>query len=137
MVYFLVAVAILAAAAGIFGRAGIEVNGQRRAWRNYYKFLGLTFGSWQAIPPTKGIVLKYFSSITRDTPGTIGSTANWNNSSSINAQVVIMLSVAGAQNGIVLRTLHLSELAAARTFAEEIAKELQVPVLDFLPAHLS
>jgi hypothetical protein len=134
---FAIVLALLAAAAGLFGRAGIEVNGQRYAWRNYYKFLGLTFGRWQTLPPIKGVITKHFSSIISQTPGTIGSIANWHGTALKDEQIIVMLSVTGAQNGIVLRTVSYSELVAAEAFAQEVAKELRVPVLDYLSPHLT
>ncbi|RTQ48222.1 hypothetical protein EJV47_17495 [Hymenobacter gummosus] len=105
---------------------GLEVDLPNSRLRHFTKIGGLRIGEWEELPPVSRVVVKYFSQLgTSGRPGRMRTDqeAFW----------VVMLSVAGSANGIVVERLALTAKADALQLAATLAKPLGVPVVFIHP----
>ncbi|GAB2947436.1 hypothetical protein GCM10027048_10480 [Hymenobacter coalescens] len=105
---------------------GIEVDLPNFRLRHFTKIGGWRIGGWEELPPVSRVVVKYFSQLgTSGRPGRMRTDqeAFW----------VVMLSVTGSAEGIVVERLALPAKADALQLAETLAKPFGVPVVFIHP----
>ena len=117
-----------------FSFLGKEISADHTKIRDYYSMVGYRFGSWQQMPVVVGIIVKYFSALDSRLPASL-SWGNWQNTTKRLEELVIMLSVQGARQGVIVGRASVDNLGQVREFAKRLAASLGVPVSMFLPLH--
>lgn len=111
--------------------SGIELHPTRRAYRTYYSLLGYAVGRWKPLAAIVGLTIKPFSYANNPSPSDT-SWGMWNDSRPPTREIVTLLSVAGSQTGVVLKTFPAQEARKAAVFAQNLASQLDVPLNSYL-----
>ncbi|UOQ68260.1 hypothetical protein [Hymenobacter volaticus] len=131
-------IALVCISASWFVHWGTEVDITLGLQRTYYTVVGYSYGNWKPLPPIAGITLKYFSTISYNvTPSSRTSWGIWNDAKKRDEEIIIMMSVTQSSTGIIIKTAPLSELQVALEYAQGLAKQLNVPLNTYLPAHIA
>ena len=116
--------------------AGIEFSPDLQRYRHYFALRRWRFGRWQPLRPVVGITLKYHSTVTKGSALGSANKYAWQSSPSRHEQLIVLLSQQGSATGIILAYYSLDAVNEAIDFAHELADRFQVPVNQYLPAHL-
>ena len=100
------------------------VDWRRRRYSHCLLFFGLPIGKWQPLPPVARVVLKPYSEYQRPTEGR-GSMGVWQTTWALKSRVVL-LSVEGSNQGIVVGKAPAAREDEARQIAQQLAAYLEV-----------
>ncbi|WP_162910555.1 hypothetical protein [Hymenobacter oligotrophus] len=118
-------------------QSGFEIDQARRLQRTCIIVLGHSLGRWKSLVSIVGITLKHFTSAQHNNTPSSSSWGIWNDAYRVKQEVVVMLSIAHSNTGIIVKTLPLGELQATQTFAAGLAEQLGIPLNVYLPTSLT
>lgn len=116
--------------------AGLEFSPNLQRYRNYFALRRWRVGRWQPLCPVVGVALKYYSSVAKSGDSDSTSKYTWKNSQGRHEELIVMLSQQQSKTGIIMAHFSLDAVNDAIDFAHELADYFQVPVNQYLPAHL-